>query len=193
MKKVFAVFTLLLGLISMFAQSGPTFPYQAVVRNSQNQLIKDSTFAIGVEVYQGADLKYSETQIVTTNANGQFTMNIGGGAVVSGAMNDIADWSVAKFKLTYHLSEGDIVSENAVSPVPYALQAANVAESAGLDCADVKTCIADTLTHYTTTTALEQLLQQISARMDSLDHIVDSKIRTTGFAAISLRSEERRI
>ena len=174
MKKAFAFFTLLLGLISMFAQSGPTFPYQAVVRNSQNQLIKDSTFAIDVEVYQATELKYKETQSVTTNANGQFTMNIGGGTVMSGAMNDIADWSVAKFKLTYHLSEGDIVSENAVSPVPYALQAANVAESAGLDCADVKTCIADTLTHYTTTTALEQLLQQISARMDSLDHIVDS-------------------
>lgn len=181
MKKAFAVFTLLLGLISMFAQSGPTFPYQAVVRNSQNQLIKDSTFAIGVEVYQGVDLKFSETQSVTTNANGQFTMNIGGGTLVSGAMADVADWSVAKFKITYHLSEGDIVSENAVSPVPYALQAANVAESAGLDCADVKTCIADTLTHYTTTTALEQMLQQISVRMDaqeatidSLRHLVDS-------------------
>ncbi|MCQ2279467.1 MAG: hypothetical protein MJZ49_01530 [Bacteroidales bacterium] len=181
MKKTLAFFTLLLGLMAMFAQSGPTFPYQAVVRNSQNQLIKDSTFAIGVEVYQGADLKYSETQSVTTNANGQFTMNIGGGAVVSGAMNNIADWSVAKFRITYHLSEGDIVSENAVSPVPYALQAANVAESAGLDCADVKTCIADTLNHYTTTTALEQMLQQISVRMDaqeatidSLRHLVDS-------------------
>ncbi len=181
MKKTLAFFTLLLGLISMFAQSGPTFPYQAVVRNSQNQLIKDSTFAVDVEIYQGATLKYSETQSVTTNANGQFTMNIGGGAVVSGAMNDVTDWSVAKFKVTCHLSGGDIVSENAVSPVPYALQAANVAENASLDCADVINCIADTLNHYTTTTALEQMLQQISVRMDaqeatidSLRHLVDS-------------------
>ncbi|MCQ2286238.1 MAG: hypothetical protein MJZ76_05125 [Bacteroidales bacterium] len=84
MKKTLAFFTLFLFCVAMFAQSGPTFPYQAVVRNSQNQLIKDSTFAIDVEVYQATELKYSETQSVTTNANGQFTMNIGGGTLVSG-------------------------------------------------------------------------------------------------------------
>ena len=128
MKKTLAFFTLLLGCVVMFAQSGPTFPYQAVVRNSQNQLIKDSTFAVDVEIYQGTTLKYSETQSATTNANGPFTMNIGGGTAGAGTLNDVADWSVAKFKITYHLSGGDVVSEQLVHPVPYALQAANVVE-----------------------------------------------------------------
>ncbi|MCQ2286239.1 MAG: fibrobacter succinogenes major paralogous domain-containing protein [Bacteroidales bacterium] len=64
-------------------------------------------------------------------------------------MADVTDWSVAKFKITYHLSEGDIVSENAISPVPYALQAAN-------------------------NTDLSELLAAVNAKFDSLGHVIDS-------------------
>jgi len=36
MKKTFTLFAIWFAVVAAFAQSAPTFPYQAVVRNSQN-------------------------------------------------------------------------------------------------------------------------------------------------------------
>ncbi|MCQ2286195.1 MAG: fibrobacter succinogenes major paralogous domain-containing protein, partial [Bacteroidales bacterium] len=47
-------------------------------------------------------------------------------------------------------------------------------ENASLDCDDVKNCIKDTLSNYTTTTALTDLLREIKDRMDAQDAKIDS-------------------
>ncbi|MCQ2280178.1 MAG: hypothetical protein MJZ49_05190 [Bacteroidales bacterium] len=125
MKRLFTIFfALLLGITAAFAQTQPTLPYQAVVRDNQNHLLKDADVSIDVQIYEGATLRYSETQTPHSNANGLISFNIGAGSGATGTMADVADWRVAKFKFTYHLTDGDVVVTDSVHAVPYALQTA---------------------------------------------------------------------
>jgi hypothetical protein len=59
--------------------------YQAVVRNSSNELVTNQNVGIRIQILQGSesgDAVYSETQIVTTNTNGLLSIEIGGTSAI---------------------------------------------------------------------------------------------------------------
>jgi len=78
----------------MFAQSPEKMSYQAVVRNTSNNLITTQAVGMQVSILQGSatgTAVYVETQNLTSNVNGLVSMEIGTGNVVSGDFTTI-DW-----------------------------------------------------------------------------------------------------
>ncbi len=121
---------LMLCVTALFAQAPNKFTYQAVVRNTSNQLITNTLVGIRVSLLQNSatgSVVYSETQMLSTNANGLVTMNIGEGTVVYGSFNNI-DWSAGTFFLKSEIdptggSNYTISSTQQLLSVPYALYA----------------------------------------------------------------------
>ncbi len=121
---------LMLCVTALFAQAPNKFTYQAVVRNTSNQLITNTLVGIRVSILQNSatgSVVYSETQMLSTNANGLVTMNIGEGIVVYGSFNNI-DWSAGTFFLKSEIdptggSNYTISSTQQLLSVPYALYA----------------------------------------------------------------------
>ena len=120
----------MLCVTALFAQAPNKFTYQAVVRNTSNQLITNTLVGIRVSILQNSatgSVVYSETQMLSTNANGLVTMNIGEGTVVYGSFNNI-DWSAGTFFLKSEIdptggSNYTISSTQQLLSVPYALYA----------------------------------------------------------------------
>ncbi|MBP5495730.1 MAG: Vir protein, partial [Bacteroidales bacterium] len=88
MKKISSLIAiLLLCAVTLFAQAPEKFTYQAVVRNTNNNLVANSQVGVRVSILQGSasgSAVYVETQTGTTNANGLVTLSIGGGSVQQG-------------------------------------------------------------------------------------------------------------
>ncbi|HRI21451.1 MAG TPA: hypothetical protein PLA68_10885, partial [Panacibacter sp.] len=78
------------------------FPYQAVVRNSSGNLIANQNVSLRFSIRSlssGTDVVlYQETQSVTTNGLGLFSVNVGEGNVVSGTFENIP-WDSASTHL----------------------------------------------------------------------------------------------
>lgn len=130
MKKLNAILIALLVVTSVFAQSPEKMSYQAVIRNSSNQLITGHVIGIKISILQGSITGtpvYVETQTTTTNANGLVTVEIGNGTVVSGVFSTI-NWSNGSY---YIKTETDpngsnnytITGTSQLLSVPYALYA----------------------------------------------------------------------
>ena len=110
------------------AQSPQKFNYQAVVRNAANQLVRSQQVGVRISISKDEannDIVFQETHRPTTNANGLFSVQVGTGTSVYGALADI-DWTDGPYFLT---SDIDItggssytisVSQQLLS-VPYAL------------------------------------------------------------------------
>ena len=102
MKKLITILALLL-INSVLVAFTPVVPekmsYQAVVRNSSNQLVANQAVGLKISILQTSatgTVVYAETQTPTTNANGLFNVSIGTGIVVSGTFAAI-DWSKGPF------------------------------------------------------------------------------------------------
>ena len=119
---------LLMAAFTLQAQTPQKFSYQAVVRNASNQLVRNATVGVRISIFQttaGGTLKFQETHTPTTNDNGLFSIEIGGGTLVSGAINTI-DWGDGPYFLR---SEVDplggtaytLVADQQLLAVPYAL------------------------------------------------------------------------
>lgn len=83
--------------LSLFtlAQSPGKMSYQAVVRHTSGELVKNSIIGMQISILQGdvnGTKVYSETQRPTTNANGLVSIIIGDGNIVTGSLVSI-DWS----------------------------------------------------------------------------------------------------
>ena len=76
---------------SVKAQVPARFNHQAVVRDGSGQLLPNHSLSLRISIEQGtgagAVVRYRETHGVTTNANGLYTLEVGGGAVVLGSMD----------------------------------------------------------------------------------------------------------
>lgn len=88
MKRIYVIFTAVLLTASMFlpqqanAQSPDKMSYQAVIRNSSDQLVSNQSVGIQMSILQGSEngtSVYKETQNPTSNANGLVTLEIGTG------------------------------------------------------------------------------------------------------------------
>ena len=131
MKRIFTFFAaVLFTATSLMAQSPEKMSYQAVVRDANNDLIKDTQIGMQVSILQGATdgtAVYVETQTPTTNANGLATVEIGSGTIVSGDFSAI-DWSAGPYFIKTEIDPAggtsySITGTSQLLGVPYALYA----------------------------------------------------------------------
>jgi uncharacterized protein (TIGR02145 family) len=114
-----------------FAQSPQKFSYQCVIRNASNQLVANQSVGIKISILQGSatgSAVYAETHNPLTNANGLATLEIGGGAELTGNFANI-NWANGPFfvKTETDLNGGSnytITNTTQLLSVPYALYAA---------------------------------------------------------------------
>lgn len=132
MKNLYAIIISLLLTTSILAQSPEKMSYQAVIRNSSDELVTNQTVGMQISILQGtADGTpvYTETQTPTTNANGLVSIEIGGNnaTVVSGDFTTI-DWANSIYFLKTETdptggTSYTITGTSQLLSVPYALHA----------------------------------------------------------------------
>jgi hypothetical protein len=122
----------------VFAQAPQSFSYQAVIRNSSNQLINNQQVQVRISILQGnesGDVVFSEIHIPSTNNNGLFTIQVGSGTNISGSINNI-NWANGPYFIR---SETDpnggnvytLTTTTQMMSVPYALYAENAGNTNG--------------------------------------------------------------
>ncbi|WP_178983803.1 hypothetical protein [Winogradskyella helgolandensis] len=130
MNKIFTLILALLLSLSIFAQAPEKMSYQAVVRDSGDNLVTNQAVGMQISILQGSTsgtAVYVETQTPTTNTNGLVSIEIGTGSLVSGNFSTI-DWSVDSY---FVKTETDptggttytITGTSELLSVPYALHA----------------------------------------------------------------------
>ncbi len=115
---------------SLSAQIPAKFLYQAIIRNSEGQLVQNSQVGIRVSILSGdinGNVEYVETQVGQTNSNGLLTIEIGDGTVQQGSFNSI-QWENGQFFLKTDLdpdggTDYTISSTMMLLSVPYAMYA----------------------------------------------------------------------
>jgi hypothetical protein len=128
MKKLYTILAAVLVTASTFAQAPEKMSYQAVVRDSGDNLVTSQVVGMRISILQGTTAVYVETQTPTTNVNGLVTLEIGGSSatVVSGIFSTI-DWSTGTYFIKTETDPtGDttytITGTSQLLSVPYALQ-----------------------------------------------------------------------
>jgi len=118
--------------LSGFAQAPQKFNYQAVVRNNTGVIVTNQNIAVKAEILDSnsTTILYSETHSVSTNAQGLFALQVGGGSVKSGVFANI-DWSAGNryIRTSVDLAGGtnfQLIGTSQLLSVPYALQAKNI-------------------------------------------------------------------
>lgn len=132
MKKLFLIVAGLLLTASAFAQAPQKMSYQAVIRNSSNALLTSTSVGMQISILQGTStgtVAYSETQTVSTNANGLVSLEIGTGTPVTGTFAAI-NWVTGPYFIKTETDPTGgtaytIVGTNELMSVPYALFSAN--------------------------------------------------------------------
>lgn len=132
-KKMKKLYTLAIGLLlttNVFSQAPEKMSYQAVVRDSGDNLIISQAVGMQISILQGSTTGtavYVETQTPITNTNGLISLEMGSGSVVSGDFTTI-NWA----NNTYFIkTETDptggidytITGTTQLMSVPYALHA----------------------------------------------------------------------
>ena len=127
MKKLFVVLMAVVLTASVFAQAPQKLSYQAVIRNSTNQLVDNTQIGMKVSILLGSangSPVYTETLTPTTNANGLVSVEIGGGSGF-----DLINWAAGPFFLKTETdptggANYSIVGTSQLLSTPYALYAA---------------------------------------------------------------------
>jgi hypothetical protein len=134
MKRAIALFVLWSLSIVLLAQTPLKMSYQAVIRNSNNQLIINSPVGMRFSILKGfaaGAAVYIETQATSTNANGLVTVEIGNGNITFGGLG-IIDWAHGPYFLKTETDPGggtnySITGTSELLTVPYAFYAAEAA------------------------------------------------------------------
>jgi len=121
--------------ITAKAQAPQSFSYQAVVRNTEGELILSQLVSLKISilaVHENGTVVYSETHNIATNSFGLVNLKIGNGNVVSGIFSNI-DWGSSSHFIKIELDPDGGSSYVAMGTaqllsVPYALYA----ETAGV-------------------------------------------------------------
>ena len=129
MKKSITLLALFI-TITFFAQAPQKISYQAVLRNSSNALITNTTVGMRISILQGSATGtsvYVETQTPTTNSNGLVSIEIGAGTPVSGDFFAI-NWATNSFFIKTETAPSGgtnytITGTSQLLSVPYALYA----------------------------------------------------------------------
>lgn len=92
MNYILCLITLLLVSANLFAQAPQKMSYQAVIRNSSNNLVANSPVKMRISILRGSitgTSVYSELHSATTNANGLVSIEIGAGSSPIGTFSSI--------------------------------------------------------------------------------------------------------
>jgi hypothetical protein len=121
---------LLLQSVFVFAQAPQKMSYQSVLRNNANELVVNQNIGVKISIIHVAlfdTVVYTETHSATTNDNGLFTLEVGGGTALTGTFAAI-NWAggshyiKSQIDLTGGTNYTLEVSKELLS-VPYALYA----------------------------------------------------------------------
>lgn len=130
------LFLVLLQSLLIFGQAPQKMSYQSVVRNSANVLVANQAVGVRLSIVEGSvsgTTVYSETHTVTTNANGLFTLEAGGGTPTEGVFADIVWGNGAHYiKSEIDPAGGTNYSLSATKEllsVPYALNGITTAQA----------------------------------------------------------------
>ncbi|MCX6230313.1 MAG: hypothetical protein NTZ33_02100 [Bacteroidetes bacterium] len=132
MKKIFIILVALLATLVVFAQSPQKMSYQAVIRNSANNLVTSHAVGMRVSIIQGS---VTGTEVYKeiynpnpqTNANGLLTIEIGSGIPLTGSFATI-NWANAPYFIKTETdptggTNYTITGTSQLLSVPYALYA----------------------------------------------------------------------
>jgi hypothetical protein len=127
MKKIYAILATVLLTLTIWGQSPQKMSYQAVIRNSSDQLVTNHAVGMRISILKDATPIYVETQTPSTNANGLVTIEIGGGTPVTGTFAGI-DWSAGMYFIKTETdptggTNYSITGTSQLLSVPYALYA----------------------------------------------------------------------
>ena len=114
----------------ILAQTPEKMSYQAIVRNTDNNLVANSTVGIKILVRQGSTegaSVYEESHNTTTNISGLVTLEIGTGAIITGSFSDIS-WAQGPYFMETQIdatggTDYNIIGISQLLSVPYALHA----------------------------------------------------------------------
>ncbi|PNW14508.1 hypothetical protein C1637_05980 [Chryseobacterium lactis] len=114
----------------VFSQVQDAMSYQAIIRNSSNQLVSNQNVGMKFSILKGSTtgtVVYSETQTQSTNINGLVTVKIGTGTLVSGSYSTI-NWGADTYFIKIETDPGGsnnytITGTSQLLSVPYALYA----------------------------------------------------------------------
>lgn len=135
-KKILAVFLWLVIAFSVRAQAPDLMSYQAVIRNTSNNLVVNKTVGVKISILKGGvngAPVYVETHTVQTNVNGMISLYIGNGQVSQGVFSAI-DWSSGLFFIKTETDPNGgsnyvISGTSQLLSVPYALYAKSAGNS----------------------------------------------------------------
>ncbi len=146
MKKLFTLVVLSIFSIAIWAQSPNKLSYQAVVRDSDDNLVTDQAVGMQISILQGSasgTAVYTETHTPTANTNGLVSIEIGGGTTA----NDFStiDWSTGVYFIKTEIDPDggtsySIETTSQLLSVPYAKyadKAGNVFSGSYSDLTDV--------------------------------------------------------
>ena len=130
MKKLFTILLAVFLTATVWAQSPNKMSYQAVIRNSSEALVTNTTVGMQISILQGSasgTAVYVETQSPTTNANGLISIKIGDGTVQSGDFTNI-EWANGPYFIKTETdpaggTDYTITGTSQLLSVPYALHA----------------------------------------------------------------------
>ncbi len=136
MKKLLLGFLGLILSVGAIAQAPELINYQGIARNSSGATLNSQAVGLRLTIHQTTatgTTVYQETHSPTTNQFGLFTVQIGGGTVVSGTFGSIS-WGTDAYYLEVEMDEngGTAYSQMGTSQlvsVPYALYAKNSGSS----------------------------------------------------------------
>ena len=133
-RKLLLALSAVIVALTVFAQMPAQMSYQAVVRNSNNQLLVNKQVGLRVSIVQSSDTNvtvFTEVHNPTTNANGLLTISIG-------SLNslDAVNWSAGPYMLKTELDPDGgnnytVKSMTQMLSVPYALFARTAGTVAG--------------------------------------------------------------
>lgn len=130
MRKFYSLILTVFISATLFSQAPEKMSYQAVIRNSTDQLVTNHAVGMRISILQGSSsgtAVYTETQTPTTNANGLVSIEIGGGSGF-----DAINWGNYTFFIKTETDPTGgtgytITGISQILSVPYALHAKTVA------------------------------------------------------------------
>ena len=130
MKKFTLILILIATSLTAMAQAPDKISYQAIVRNSSDQILANQNIGIQISLLEGStsgNAIYIETQNPTTNNNGLLSIEIGTGTNTTGIFSDI-DWGNNLYFIKTEIdptggTNYTITGISQLMSVPYALYA----------------------------------------------------------------------
>ncbi len=126
MKKLYTLITTMFFTAISFAQAPEKLSYQAVIRDSGDNLISNQAVGMQISILQDGTAVYTETQTPTANVNGLVSLEIGTGATTDNFSN--IDWATGTYFIKTETDPAGganytITGTSQLLSVPYALHA----------------------------------------------------------------------